>query len=158
VIVLGHSAGAHAALWVASRGRIPAGGVVRGADPLKIKAAIAIDGPGDLEPLIGRDAEICGQPVIAPFMGGLPTQASDHYSQGDPIKLLPSGVASVMVASSVLTADEAETYRKAATAKGDQIEILSLNGAAHFDMLAPAKSQGRLVEALILQSLDIPGP
>jgi len=60
VIVLGHSAGASAALWVAARGKLPPTSPIRGGDPLRVLAAVAIDGPGDLAGFIGRDSKICG--------------------------------------------------------------------------------------------------
>ncbi|WP_081764037.1 alpha/beta hydrolase [Sphingobium sp. Ant17] len=53
VVTVGHSAGAHAALWLAARPRLPADSEVRGADPLKVSAAVAIDGPGDLRTCTG---------------------------------------------------------------------------------------------------------
>ena len=45
VIAVGHSAGAHAALWLAAREKLPAASAIRGARPLRIRAAVAIDGP-----------------------------------------------------------------------------------------------------------------
>jgi hypothetical protein len=53
VAVVGHSARAHAALWVASRDRLAPQTALRGRPhPLKIKAAVAIDGPGDVAAFI----------------------------------------------------------------------------------------------------------
>jgi pimeloyl-ACP methyl ester carboxylesterase len=132
VIVLGHSAGASAALWVASRGKLPATSPIRGGDPLRVLAAVAIDGPGDLEGFIGRDTKICGQPVILNLMGGSPSQVASHYAEGSPLALLPIGVPTVLVASAVTQPEEAEAYRKTATAKGDETEVLLLVNSGHF--------------------------
>jgi acetyl esterase/lipase len=155
VIVVGHSAGAHAALWVASRSKLATNSEIRGGEPLKISAAVAIDGPGELKPFIGPDQRICGKPVIAALMGGGPQDTPGHYAQGDPVELLPSGAPTVMISSAVLQPDEAERYRTAATAKGDQVEVLDLRGAAHFDMLDAKNPPGAVVQALIVQALAL---
>ena len=155
VVVIGHSAGAPAALWVAARSRLPATSVIRGADPLKITAAVAIDGPVDLMAFIGPDKFVCDKSVVSAFMGGSPAKLPGRYGEANPIALLPSGVPAALVASNVLPPDEAERYRRAALAKGDRAEVLSLEGAGHFDMLSPAKPSGSLVEALIRQILAL---
>lgn len=153
VVVTGHSAGAHAALFVAARPKLPRESVVRGADPLPVKAAVAIDGPGDLAPFVGVDAEICGQPVIVPLMGGTPASVPDRYAQGSPAALLPLGVRQVMVsASDVLTPQAAQAYRAAAAAKGEKVDVVVLADTGHFEPVAPGTAPWREVEALILRS------
>lgn len=142
VVVTGHSAGAHAALFVAARGRLTKDSAVRGADPLPVKAAVAIDGPGDLAPFVGPDAEICGKPVIAPLMGGTPAEVPDRYRQGSPAALQPLGVPQAMLPSAVLTAEAAEVYRKAGAAKGDTVLVVPpAAGADHFNIIAPGEPQ-----------------
>ena len=158
VLVIGHSAGAPAALWIAARGRLPATSVIRGADPLKITAAVAIDGPVDLMAFIGPDKFVCDKSVVSAFMGGSPAERPGRYAEANPIALLPSGVPALLVASDVLPPDEAESYKRIAMAKGDRVEVLLLEGAGHFDMLSPAKPSGSLVEARIRQILALARP
>jgi len=155
VVVIGHSAGAHGALWIAARANIPAGSPIRSDHPLKIAATVAIDGPGDLTQFIGPDQKICGAPVISSLMGGLPTQVPDRYAQGNPIQLLPSHVPSALVAAVVLPPEAAQAYRTAALAKGDKAEVLVLHGIGHFDMLSPATPTGTATEALILKAAGV---
>jgi hypothetical protein len=50
--------------------------------------------------------------------------------------------------------EEAEAYRKAATAKGDETEVLMLVDSGHFDMLSPETSSGIVVEDLIVRSFE----
>lgn len=159
VVVVGHSAGAHAALWVAARRRLAADSPIRGAaNPLRPIAAIAVDGPGDLAEFIAKDEAICGKPVIAPFMGGSPADAPDHYAQGSPISLAPSGARETLVASKVLTADEADRYRAGAVARGAHVQVVTVEDAGHFDMLAPDRPAGVQVETLILRAVRAIGP
>jgi acetyl esterase/lipase len=152
VVAVGHSAGAHAALWLAARHRLPPTSEVRGANPLQMKAAVAIDGPGDLEPFIGFDAEVCGKPVIAPLMGGTPDTVPARYAQGTPARLLPHGAPQYLVATAVLTPEAAAAYTASATAKGDRVETISPAGADHFNIIAPGEPQWSEVEALILKA------
>ena len=150
VVVLGHSAGAQAALWVAARQRLRADSEIRGADPLPVHAAVAIDGPGDLAGFVGIDAGICGKAVVAPLMGGTPGERPERYRQASPQSLLPLGVPQFLVAAAVLTPDKAREYQKLARAKGDRVEILALD-AGHFDVIAPGQKAWSAVEQLILE-------
>jgi len=156
VVVIGHSAGAHAALWLAARPNLPAASPIRGEHPLRIKATVPIDGPGDIKAFIGPDQQICGAPVIANLMGGPPDKVPARYAQGNPIQLLPSHVPSALVSSVVLSAHAAEAYRATAVAKGDQVQVLRVENAGHFDMLSPATPSGAATEALILKAAALP--
>jgi len=158
VVVIGHSAGAHGALWIAARPNVPAESPIRGDHPLKIAAAVAIDGPGDLKAFIGPDEKICGGPVISQLMGGLPAQVPDRYAQGNPIQLLPSHVPSALVAGAVLPPEAAEAYRAAATGKGDHVQVLVLKSVGHFDMLSATTPSGAQTEALILKAVGVAEP
>ncbi len=48
VVLLGHSAGGHLAMWAAARPRVPAGSPLYLADPLPVRGAIDLAGPLDL--------------------------------------------------------------------------------------------------------------
>lgn len=156
--VLGHSAGAHASLFVAARPKLAASSPIRGGDPLPAAAAIAIDGPGDIVSIVGRDARICGRPVIVPLMGGAPDSLPGRYRDASPFELLPIGVPQYLVASAVLTVDEANQYRDRATAVGDVLEILAPANGGHFDIIAPGSAVWPSVEAFIVESLLSHGP
>jgi acetyl esterase/lipase len=159
VVVIGHSAGAPAAFWLASRYRLPADSpIVGGEAPLAIKAAIAIDGPGDLAgDLLTREVAICGAPVVETFMGGSPGSAPGRYAQGNPAALLPIQARETLVSSVVLTPKEAGDYQVAAAAKGLKVDIIALKDAGHFDMLSPVTPSGAQLERAILQATGI-GP
>lgn len=160
VITVGHSAGATAALWVAARPGLPAASEIRGADPLRIAAAVAIDGPADLAAWIGADAEICGnRPVVVPLMGGTPSEVPRHYREGSPRERLPLGLPQLLVSSSVvLPKRDAEAYRDAA--QGDDVRVVALDAeaAGHFNMIAPGQAPARQVEdAIVALVRELPG-
>lgn len=151
VTVVGHSAGAHAALFVASRSRLPVESEVRGEDPLPVKAVVAIDGPGDLGPFVGLDATICGKPVIEPLIGGSIDTYPSRFSEASPAARLPLGVRQGLISSSlVLSPEVAETYRAAATEAGDKVDVRVFGDSGHFEPIAPGSSEWRVVKELIL--------
>jgi acetyl esterase/lipase len=155
VVVVGHSAGAHAALWVAGRARLAPGSALRGADPLPVTAAVAVDGPGDLAEFVGPDAEICGQPVIVALVGGTPRERPERYREASPAELLPLGVPQTLVATAVLSSASAERYRAAATAKGDLVDVLAPTGAGHFGPIAPGEPAWNAVKQRVLEHLGL---
>lgn len=150
VITVGHSAGAPAALWLAARRKLPTSSPVRGKDPLPIRAAVAIDGPGDLAPFIGADAQICGKAVIVPFLGATPTAEPARYQQASPYAQLPLGVPQYLVSSSpVLPADVAQAYRSGAVKAGDSVKIIFPKNGGHFDIIAPQTIPGAEVKSFV---------
>ena len=153
IAVTGHSAGAHAALWIAARSKLAKSSEIRGDDPLPVHGAIAIDGPGDIASLIGLDAKICGKPVIEPLMGGSPTTQPARYAQGSPSALLPLGVPQYLIASRVLLPDDARKYQAQAKAAGDRVELLVPTPAGHFDIIAPGSAIWPTVEVFIVKAV-----
>jgi acetyl esterase/lipase len=147
VVTVGHSAGAHAALWIATRQAQPDGTPLGAADPLPVHGAVAVDGPGDLAAFVGRDAMVCGQPVISNLFGGAPDEVPDRFAAGSPAERLPFGVRQVLVASVVLTPDAAKAY--AAKAAGDEVTVVTLHDVGHFEMIAPGQpSAAKVIEAV----------
>jgi acetyl esterase/lipase len=151
VVTIGHSAGAHASLWLAARPRLAEGSEIRGHDPLPVSAAVAIDGPGDLIGFVGEDVRVCGEPVVVPFMGGDPAAEPRRYEEASPFALLPIGVPQYLVAAKALSEDEANAYRDQAAAGGDEVEVLSVPDAGHFDVIAPGTEAWDQVGTLILK-------
>jgi len=150
VIAVGHSAGGHAAVWLASRPQLS--GKLHGDDPVPIKAVVDIDGPADLMPFVPLQKQICGQPVIDQLMGGTPESAAAHFKDGNPAQRLPLHAAQLLVASDVLPPAEADAYAARARAAGDRVEVLKLENAGHFDPIAPGTPAWAKVEAFIVEN------
>lgn len=145
VVLVGHSAGAHLALWAASRRKL--GG--RWADDHAIRpiAVAAIDGPATLAPFVGLDAQVCGKPVIVPFMGGTPAEKPDAYRLASPADHLPLGARQLLVLGEL--GPLMQPYVAGAKAAGDPVEVLSPAGADHFDIITPDTPNGAAVVDLI---------
>ena len=155
VVVTGHSAGAHAALWIAARSRLPADSALHVTDPLKLRGAVAIDGPGDPAGFVGLDATICRKPVIVPLMGATPAEQPARYRQASPQDLLPLGVPQVLVSASVLLPDAARAYARIATDRGDTVETIELK-TGHFEPIAPGEDAEHLVEDAVVRLATSP--
>lgn len=151
VVTVGHSAGAHAALWIATRPAQPDGTPLGAVEPLRVQGAVAVDGPGDLAAFVGRDSMVCGQPVISNLFGGTPAEVPERYAAGSPGQRLPIGVPQVLVASVVLLPEDAKAY--AEKAAGDSVTVVALQDSGHFDMIAPGQPSAEkvigAVEALL---------
>src|SRR5690349_14221863 len=95
VVVLGHSAGGHLALWAAGRGRIPAASPLHAADPLPVRAVIAMAGIGDLQGQGGVFALPCGADTLDRLLDT--AHRKDPYADTSPAALLPPAAKVVMV-------------------------------------------------------------
>jgi acetyl esterase/lipase len=145
VAVVGHSSGAHLALWVASRPKLH--DPIAGAMTVKPVTAVAIDGPGTLAPFVGVDAEVCGDPAIVPFMGGTPAEKPAAYALASPQAHLPLGVHQLVVLGAL--GMMIEPYTQAALASGDTVVKLAPGGADHFNIITSGTPQGKQVADFI---------
>jgi acetyl esterase/lipase len=94
VVVVGHSAGGHLAMWAAGRSRVPKQSAIYTANPLPIRGAVDLAGPLDLSAHIAEYEGLCRDSVITSLMGGTPATRPERYAQASPIKLLPYGLPS----------------------------------------------------------------
>ena len=138
--IVGHSAGAHLALWAASRAKLPAPWANTAIKP---QSVVAIDGPGALAPFVGIDAEVCGGPVIVPLMGGTPAEKPEAYRIASPADHLPLGRKQLLVGADL--GPLMQPYFEAVKASGDPVEMISPAKANHFDIVTPSSSNGRMV-------------
>jgi|GEM_PF-528198 len=145
VAVVGHSSGAHLALWVASRPKLK--DPIAGTMAVRPVTAVAIDGPGSLAPFVGIDADLCRTPAIVSFMGGTPAERPAAYGLASPQDHLPLGVHQLIVvgALGMMTTP----YTQAALASGDTVVKLAPGGADHFNIITPETPQGKQVADFI---------
>jgi acetyl esterase/lipase len=155
VVVIGHSAGGHAALWIASRGRLPSASAIRGRNPLAVRAAVDIDGPSEFTRFIAIEKRICDGPVVERFMGATPKERPERYAQADPFAHLPLRIPQYLVSSTVLSPAEAEEYRRAALNTGDAVSVLVIADGTHFDVVTPGTAAWARVEPFILRAINL---
>lgn len=154
VVVAGHSAGGHLALWAAARRRLPASSPIHAPDPLGVRGVVALAGITDLASY-GAGPRDCNA-AVARLLGGGPERAPQRYRDGNPAALLPLGVPTRLVQGEldpIVPADQARSFAAAARAAGDDARVLMLEGAGHFDLIAPPTAAWATVSGAILDLL-----
>jgi acetyl esterase/lipase len=156
VAVTGHSAGAHAALWVASRHKLPKDSEIASPDPLKIGAVVAIDGPGDPGAEIALFEQGCGVPAGKAMFGGSPAEQPKRWAEGSPQAQLPLGVKSALVSASLFLSPTATAKWVTEARKGkDKASALILAGTGHFEVIAPGSPVWSQMEAFLVEQLKV---
>lgn len=138
VIAIGHSAGGHLALWAASRDRLPVTSPLRAADPLKIGAVISLAGIGDLKGQGKVFALPCGDDTIDRLVDT--AHRPNPFADTSPAELLPTGARVVMVHGvfdAVMPPHTGREYVLKIRKAGDSAEVVTIPGAAHFDLVIP---------------------
>ncbi len=138
VVLAGHSAGGHLALWLAARRNLPAGSPIRSADPLPVRGVVALAGIADLRAYAAGSGS-CNA-AVPQLMGGAPAAVSERYAQANPRELLPLGVPVRLVQGDrdpTVPVAQATGFEAAARAAGDDARTVLVQGAGHFDVVAP---------------------
>lgn len=94
--VVGHSAGGHLALWLASRRRLPAG--APGSRPAAPVPALVV-GQAPVAALARAAVNGLGGGAVLALVDGTPAQVPDRYALSDPVALAPTGLRTVLLHS-----------------------------------------------------------
>jgi pimeloyl-ACP methyl ester carboxylesterase len=133
VTLVGHSAGGLPAIWLASASG--EGGPVGRRAPLKARAAIVLDGPGDVGPEQSAFDALCQFSAVQPFMGAAPAADSARYGAISPAAHAPQ-LAQVLFVQAKLPAPSAAT-QAALGAGGAKVTIRQNIGQSHFAIITP---------------------
>jgi acetyl esterase/lipase len=122
VVSIGHSAGAHLALWLAARPKLPPASDLYSRDPLRLTGVVSLDGPADMQATLPLQQPVCGSPVITNLMGGSPEERPERYREASPIEWLPLGVPHAFYTGQMFAAHSAP-YEAAAKKTGDTVQV-----------------------------------
>jgi acetyl esterase/lipase len=146
VAVVGHSAGGHLALWLASRHRLPSG--APGATPRGPRPALAV-GQAAVAALAKAAREGVGGGAVDALVGGSPDGVPERYAVADPLALLPTDVPTVLVHGTKdgeVPLSQSEAY----AAAGDA--LLRTFDGGHYEHLDPSSEAIALLrQALVDQ-------
>ena len=157
VVIVGHSAGGHLAMWAAARSKVPKNSSLFQADPLRVRGVVDLAGPVDLTANISGYEALCRDAVITTLLGGTPATVPERYAQASPIKLLPLGIPQVLVIGEhedFVPRSFAEAYVRAAAKVGDSLRLIIIPRVGHFEIASPRSSPWSQVASAIQGLLD----
>jgi acetyl esterase/lipase len=139
LVVAGHSAGGHLALWAAGQHRIAADSPLHTDHPIAFAAVVNIAGIPNLK----TDTNTaCGASVIDQLTGRPTATRPDIYADTSPTALLPLGVPQVVihgVDDDTVAPSIGDAYARAARAAGDYVVVKTPAGD-HVDEIAPGQA------------------
>ncbi len=128
VVIVGHSAGGHLALWAAARNALPICGVV------------ALAGVSDLRYALELDLS---SGVAGEFMG------DGDWSAASPIEMLPIGVPQVLIHGTADSIVPFSMSRRFAEKSGNS-RLVPLEGAGHSEVIDPGSAEWQIVQREIV--------
>jgi acetyl esterase/lipase len=158
VVVVGHSSGAHLAVWAAGRRGLPLESEIRGSSPLQVRAAVGIDGPMDLAAWSeeGLDVRVCGDAVISPLMGGSADVYPSRYHHASPAEMPPIDAAIYLnPAGMMLSLGDPDVMVRRARITGEQIMVQPAPESDHFQLITPSEEAWLVVFETIQAALGL---
>ena len=145
VVVIGHSAGGHLALWLARRAGLAKGDALRGVEPLKVELAISQGGLPDLRAQTKLPDHGCGDE-------GAITMAGGEFARTSPPEM-PQGSARELQFNNDLDRIAPPAFGKAYGA-----EMVTTAGEGHVELIAPDSVSWGKQRAVILKALGLKEP
>jgi acetyl esterase/lipase len=152
VVITGHSAGGHLALWAASRRRIARSSAVYTENPLSVRAAISLAGVNDLDAYRSGNNRACSAKIINQLVNMNGRSKDNYFADTSPAAMLPLGVPQVIVTGMqdpIVPAHFASDYAEAAKKAGDDVTVISADNAGHFDVIDPESRIWKPVKAAV---------
>lgn len=150
MVVTGHSAGGHLALWAAARHLLPADAVWRIDRPAPLRGVVALAPIADFT--VAAKLDVCGG-ACRQLLGG-EEGFTARLPYADPSLLLPTGIATTLVqgrADTVVPQAVAEAYADAAAKAGEVVGLTLLEDVGHFPLIDPAADACAVVAEEIAQ-------
>lgn len=137
VILMGHSAGGHLALWYGAAHWVPAGEPLHVEDPLPLRAIVALAAVTDLR----RAWELAlGAGAVEQLLAGTPDEYPERYSTAAPQARLPLGVQQILIHGTedrTVPAEMSQRFYEFGQALDASITLLPLDAMGHFELIDP---------------------
>lgn len=159
IVVAGHSAGGHLALWLATRHALDVTSPLAGGTPLPLRGVVSVGGIADLAEFYTRERATCGNPAVESLLGAAPDSVPARLRDASPRERLPLGIPSVHVAGDrdfIAPVEVRDRFVAAARARGDSAWVVTVPGDGHFEAMTPYKAAGRAVINAVRAMLALP--
>jgi len=134
VVTIGHSAGGHLALWAAARPQL-SDHLPGMQTQVPVRTAVGLAPVADLEAAYNQDL---GDGAVGALLRRTPADGPERYAAASPHQLLPIGVPQIIVHGTLdedVPAAMSRRYAAAATAAGDAVTYVEIDGADHMDVI-----------------------
>jgi acetyl esterase/lipase len=152
IVTTGHSAGGHLALWLAARANLPTDSVLHKKDPMRIHAVVGIAALPDLAYARVASAHACGADTVDKLID-TKSRGDAAYRDTSVISLLPLNVPQTLISGvydGIAAPAHAWRYRERAREKNETVQLVTIDNAAHFELIAPWTDAGREVVQKII--------
>lgn len=139
LIVMGHSAGGHLALWLAAQGN------------LLLRGVISLAGICDL-----MDYERLGNDCAASLpglLGGTSLEVPERWALANPMGLLPLRAPACLIhgeRDAIVPVSQSENFARAAGC-----ELRVIRGAGHFDLVSPHSSAFEVISRTVRRMVEV---
>ncbi|TPQ16583.1 alpha/beta hydrolase [Streptomyces sporangiiformans] len=150
MVLTGHSAGGHLALWAAARHLLPADAPWRIDRPARLRGVVALAPIADFT--VAEKLNVCAGAALQ-LLGGEELFA-ERQPYADPALLLPTGIATTVVQGRtdvVVPQAVAEAYADASAKAGEMVGLTLLEDVGHFPLIDPAADACAVVAEEIAQ-------
>jgi len=156
VVVLGHSAGGHLAMWSGTRQQIPDNSPLYIPNPLRLRGIINLAGTVDMTQNIANMDDRCQDTVVPRMLGGSPDSVPDRYRQVSASAMLPLGVPQILIwgqRDDFIPRPLIAKYASAAQKAGDRAQLIIVPNVGHFETASPASPAWQIVRKAVLSLL-----
>ncbi|MBN2431011.1 MAG: alpha/beta hydrolase [Acidobacteria bacterium] len=153
VVIIGHSAGGHLALWAAARYKIPRQSPLYLAKPLALRGVVSLAGITDLRTYTGG----CGD-AVRQLMGGTPADVGERYHQASPREQLPLPDIAVRLVHGrrdiIVPLAQSESYRVLSRTNRGNVQLSVIDPAGHFELIDPDSGAWQMVRRAVFSLLQ----
>lgn len=150
LIVIGHSAGGHLALWAGSRGGLPRKSPLYTGLPLQPRGVVSLAGIVDLADYYDPESG-CGG-AIDELMGGTPDDIPERYRQASPVYLPLMNVPRLLLTGTkdpIVPSLHVNRYLIGRPDPDSLLQAREIRRAGHFEVIAPgSRAWPEVVQAL----------
>lgn len=156
MVISGHSAGGHLAVWALGRSRLAPSSPLHAVDPLAARGAVPLAGIIDLAAYHDHGPDECGGPGVIDALTGAAARETDPYGDTSPPRLLPLGAPQTVISGAldhIVPSSFAAAYAAAAAEAGDTIQLIDFAEAGHFELIDPTSHAWPQIRAELLALL-----